>query len=182
MKIYTKTGDKGETSLLGGNRISKDHKRIDSYGSVDELNAVIGLARTEVLSDQVEQSLKKIQNNLFIVGADLASPLDNINSKKIERVNDLMISDLERLIDDFDEKLNELKNFILPGGTKSASLLHLARTICRRTERELVKLSKSVDIGDKLIVYLNRLSDLLFVLARYENLVNDTPDEFWNKL
>lgn len=180
MKIYTKTGDKGQTSLFGGERVWKDHLRIKAYGSVDEVNSFIGLAVTEIQDDQLKTTLKEIQNRLFVVGSDLASPKQKENAKfKIPRVNEEFIIFAEKKIDYFNEKLPELKHFILPGGTKGAALMHTARTVCRRAEREVISLSKETEIGINIIVFLNRLSDLLFVLARYENFVNNTPDVEW---
>ncbi|OGU54339.1 MAG: ATP:cob(I)alamin adenosyltransferase [Ignavibacteria bacterium RBG_13_36_8] len=182
MKIYTKTGDKGETSLFGGERVSKDDVRIDAYGSVDELNAIIGCAVTEALNQEVKDALRQVQNHLFIAGADLAAPTKKENRNfQMPRISENEIKNVEKKIDYFDGKIPELKHFILPGGTKGASFLQLARTVCRRAERKVVLLSKKVEIGDFLIIYLNRLSDLLFVLSRYENLSNHTPDIEWKK-
>ena len=182
MKIYTKTGDKGMTSLFGGGRVWKDHLRIEAYGSVDEANSFIGLALTEINNNELKSTLNEIQHKLFVVGADLASPVeDEKKSFKIPRVTEEFIVKVEEQIDDFTAKLPELKHFILPGGTKGAALLHAARTICRRAEREVVTLGKEVEIGTHISIYLNRLSDLLFVLARYENFANNTPDVKWVK-
>ncbi len=178
MKIYTKTGDKGSTSLFGGKRISKSNIRIETYGTVDELNAAIGVAICEVTSEKIKKTLAKIQNDLFIVGGDLATPL-NEEKMKILRTTDKMVTCLENEIDIFDVKLEKLKNFILPGGTKSAALLHFARTICRRTERKVVELSETEQINDEIVKYLNRLSDLLFIFARVENSNNNIPDIAW---
>ena len=181
MKIYTKTGDNGETGLFGGERVFKDSLRISAQGTVDELNSFIGLAVTKVKNEDVKQALLKIQNYLFTVGADLATP-ENDKTKKlnIQRTPAAFYEDLEKLIDEFENQLEELKNFILPGGTESAALLHLCRTICRRAEREIVTLKKSVSIGNNILIFLNRLSDLLFVLSRYENKVSKHPDIIWN--
>jgi len=181
MKIYTKTGDKGETGLFGGERVSKDSPRISAYGTIDELNSFIGLAITKVKNDDVKKCLLKIQNYLFIIGADLATP-DTDKTKKldIQRTPVSFYKELEKLIDEFDVQLDELKNFILPGGSESASLLHICRTVCRRAEREVVALKKSVTIDDNIIIFLNRLSDLLFVLSRIENKISKHPDTIWN--
>lgn len=180
MKIYTKTGDEGKTSLFGGKRVWKDDLRLQAYGTIDELNSVLGIASGEIQSEELREIISSIQNDLFTLGSDLATPLE-IEAKNfaIPRVDENFISRLEKFIDSYDNQLPELKNFILPGGTKGASYLHFARTICRRAERETVALGKSVDIGDKIVVYLNRLSDLLFVLARYDNSRNGTPDIHW---
>jgi cob(I)alamin adenosyltransferase len=182
MKIYTKTGDKGDTALFGGKRVDKDNSRIKAYGTVDELNSVIGLAVAEVRSEEVKSVLLKIQNELFTVGSDLATPEENINSSKyVSRIDEQNTIHLENIIDRFDSKLPGLTNFILPGGIKGAAFLHNARTICRRAEREIVSLSKEEKTNPSILIYLNRLSDLLFVLARYENFVSGIDDIPWNK-
>ena len=180
MKIYTKTGDSGETSLFGGERVAKDSPRIEAYGTVDELNAFIGLAITEVKDPGVKKLLVKIQNQLFVVGGDLATPENEKNGKsKIQRVTSEFYIEAEIAVDNFEVKLEELKNFIVPGGSKPAALLHVCRTICRRAERRVVELKRTVNSVENIIIYLNRLSDLFFVLARYENLVSGIPDTKW---
>jgi cob(I)alamin adenosyltransferase len=180
MKIYTKTGDKGETGLFGGERVSKDSNRISAYGTIDELNSFIGYTITEIKDASVKDNLIKIQNYLFTTGSDLATPETEKNAKlNIQRTPELFINEIEKMIDHYDAKLDELKNFILPGGSKSASLLHICRTVCRRAEREVVSLKNSVTIGDNIIIFLNRLSDLFFVLSRYENKVSNHPDTKW---
>jgi cob(I)alamin adenosyltransferase len=180
MKIYTKTGDKGETSLLGGERIPKDDLRIECNGLIDELNSIIGITLNEIKCTELTLVLHKIQNQLFDLAADLAAPGTIENKKlKIKRIDSRYYEYLEKEIDHFDSKLPELKNFILPGGSKGASYLHVARTFCRSAERKIVTLKKSVDIGGNIIIYLNRLSDLFFVIARYENKFNNIPDEIW---
>jgi cob(I)alamin adenosyltransferase len=182
VKIYTKIGDGGETSLFGGARVSKNSKRIETYGTVDELNSFIGLAITEVNDSAVKELLLKIQNQLFIVGSDLAAPKTNKTSRfKIQRVTPKFYKDIEKAIDHFDSRLDSLKNFILPGGSKSASLLHICRTVSRRAERRVVALNDTVKIGNNIIIFLNRLSDLFFVLARFENKISKHPDIKWNK-
>lgn len=180
MKIYTKTGDKGETGLFGGERVSKDSPRICAYGTIDELNAFIGLAATEVKDESVKSLLNDIQNKLFIIGSDLATP-ENEKTKKLNifRTPAEYYQLLETSIDKYESELEPLKNFILPGGSKSASLLHVCRTIARRAERELVALNSTVKIGDNIIIFINRLSDLFFVLSRYENKVSGIPDTVW---
>ena len=181
MKIYTKTGDKGETGLFGGERVRKDSLRISAYGTIDELNAFIGLAITEVKDTGVKSELLKIQNHLFVLGSDLATPTNDKTEKlNIQRTPASFYTDIEKLIDKYDTQLEELKNFILPGGSKSSALLHICRTICRRAEREVVSLKNTVTIGDNIIIFLNRLSDLLFVLSRFENKVSNYPDIIWN--
>jgi cob(I)alamin adenosyltransferase len=180
MKIYTKTGDKGETGLFGGERVSKDSLRISAYGTVDELNSFIGLAITEVKDESVKKNLLKIQNQLFVVGSDLATPEnEKTNKLNIQRTPASFYADIEKMIDEYDAQLEELLNFILPGGSKSAALLHVCRTICRRAEREVVALKSSVTIGENILIFLNRLSDLLFVLSRFENKVSNHPDTIW---
>ena len=181
MKIYTKTGDKGETGLFGGERVSKDSLRISAYGTIDELNSFIGLTITEVGDKSVKENLLKIQNQLFVVGSDLATPEDEKTKKlNIQRTPASYYADIEKMIDEYDEQLEELRNFILPGGSKGAAMLHVCRTICRRAEREVVALKNSVTIGENIIIFLNRLSDLLFVLSRFENKVSNHPDTIWN--
>ncbi len=179
-KIYTKTGDDGQTSLFRGGRVLKSHIRIEAYGTVDELNSVIACAVSKISSDRIKEALTEIQNQLFIAGSDLASPPDaKKNSDGTMRLGQKHIDYLESLIDEFDSQLPELKNFILPGGTEGSAFLHLSRTVCRRAERRVVELSKSEEIGKFLVIYINRLSDLLFVLSRYENHVNNKPDVIW---
>ncbi len=182
MKIYTKTGDKGETSLFGGKRVWKDNLRIEAYGSVDELNSIIGVAISEISNEELKEELCNIQNDLFVVGSDLATSID-LDSKKvvIPRIDESYSKRLEKVIDSFDGKLPELKQFILPGGLKGAAILHYARTICRRAERNVVALLKIENVGTDIVQYLNRLSDLLFVFARFENFSNGTEDIPWQK-
>ncbi len=180
MKIYTKTGDKGETGLFGGERVSKYSPRIEAYGTIDELNSFIGLAVTEVKSDEVKLLLVKIQNQLFSIGSDLATPDTEKNKKlKIFRTPDNFYLNIEKEIDKYEEKLEPLKNFILPGGSKGSACLHVCRTIARRAERQVVALNSTVQIGNNIIIFLNRISDLFFVLSRFENLVSKIPDAIW---
>ncbi len=181
MKIYTKTGDKGETGLFGGERVKKNSLRIEAYGTVDELNSFIGLAFTEVKDNELRNILLKIQNELFVVGSDLATPENEKNKNlKIKRVPDEFYIDVEKVIDEYENKLEPLKNFILPGGSKCAALLHVSRTVCRRAERIVVELNSRENINKNIIIFLNRLSDLLFVIARYENSISNIPDTKWN--
>jgi len=182
MKIYTKTGDGGETGLFGGERVSKNAIRIEAYGTIDELNAFIGLTIIEVSDKSVKDLLQKIQNWLFSIGADLATP-DDEKTKKLNvfRTPEEYYLHLEKEIDKYESKLYKLRNFILPGGTKGAALLHICRTIARRAERKVVALNSTVKIGKNIIIFLNRLSDLFFVLARFDNTINDTPDIKWNE-
>ncbi len=181
MKIYTKTGDKGETGLFGGERVSKSNNRLDAYGTIDELNAFIGLAITEINSTEIKSVLERIQNQLFVVGSDLATPITKKNENlKITRTPEEYSMQVEKDIDYFYDKLDELRNFILPGGSKGAAYLHVCRTIARRAERKVVALNELVKIGDNIIIFLNRLSDLFFVLSRFENKVSNIPDTIWN--
>jgi cob(I)alamin adenosyltransferase len=181
MKIYTKTGDKGETGLFGGERVSKSNYRIDAYGTIDELNAFIGLAVTEINSGEIRSVLERIQNQLFVVGSDLATPISEKNEKlKIPRTPEEYSLQIEKDIDYFNDQLEELRNFILPGGSKGSAYLHICRTIARRAERKVVALNESVNIGNFIIIFLNRLSDLFFVLSRFENKVSNKPDVIWN--
>lgn len=180
MKIYTRTGDKGETGLFGGERVSKSNLRLNAYGSIDELNSFLGLAITEVTSNEIKDVLTDLQNKLFVLGADLAAPETEKNKKlKITRLPESYIKDTEQAIDKFDAGLDELKNFILPGGSKGSALLHVCRTISRRAEREVVALKNAEHIGENIIIFLNRLSDLFFVLSRFENKYSNIPDTKW---
>ncbi len=165
MKIYTKTGDKGTTSLVGGTRVSKTALRIEAYGTVDELNSYIGLVRDQTVNEKRKDILKEIQDRLFTIGSILASEPEQ--SKK--RIPDLLESDVELLeneMDNMDKELEPMRYFILPGGHQSISFGHLARTICRRTERIVIRLAEESTVNELIIRYLNRLSDYLFVLCR----------------
>ena len=181
MKIYTKTGDSGETGLFGGPRVSKDSPRIEAYGTVDELNSALGVVRAHLEPGEVETLLAEIQHDLFALGAQLATPdpaahqTALVGAKQIER--------LEQAIDRFQEQLAPLREFVLPAGTPAAAALHLARTVCRRAERRVVTLMRGAaePVSGETLVYLNRLSDLLFVLARWENKSVGRPDEAWRK-
>ena len=164
-KVYTRTGDNGQTSLVSGTRVSKSSLRVDAYGEVDELNSLIGVARARSQDTQVDDVLGLIQNDLFTLGADLASTSD-VN---VPRLDESFVTRLEQYSDQFLSELEPLKEFILPGGTDAGALLHLARTVARRAERRAVALSEAEELNPKTIVYLNRLSDLLFILARAIN-------------
>ena len=180
MKIYTRTGDKGETGLFAGPRVPKDHLRIWAYGSVDELNSVLGVVRAEWLPTRADKLLGRIQNELFIVGAQLATPQP---VGRFEQIDDTHIRNLEEAIDGCESRLPPLKQFILPGGTRAAAELHLARTVCRRAERQVVTLYDETkrELSPHLLSYLNRLSDLLFVLARFVNHQAGNPDVPWER-
>ena len=185
MKIYTKTGDKGETALYGGTRVSKASARVESYGNIDELNSFIGFAKSEISDEKVLAQLKKIQFDLFTVGSESATPTDKLmlangKSRLSLMISETEIEELENWMDEFEKELEPLQYFILPGGGKSATALHLCRTVCRRAERSLVFLNETEEVRPELIKYLNRLSDYLFVLARYISKINGETEEYWN--
>lgn len=171
MRIYTKTGDAGDTGLFGGGRVAKDHPRVEAYGDVDELNASLGMVRALDPLPRIDEVIAPVQRDLFSIGALLATPDREKMASHLEkaRIDDDRIRELERAIDDCEAELDPLKSFILPGGTAKAAALHLARTICRRAERRVVGIRSSDDIPALVIRYLNRLSDLLFMLARVAN-------------
>ncbi|MHB1095178.1 MAG: cob(I)yrinic acid a,c-diamide adenosyltransferase [Gemmatimonadaceae bacterium] len=171
LKIYTRTGDEGDTGLFGGGRVSKDHPRVEAYGDIDELNAVLGQARSIDMMPRIDEVLAPIQRDLFAIGALLATPdLAKMHEQLAKaRISDERIALMERTIDDGEAELEPLKAFIMPGGTPKAAALHVARTVCRRAERAVVRLQRDVEVPQVVIVYLNRLSDLLFVLARVAN-------------
>jgi cob(I)alamin adenosyltransferase len=179
MKIYTKTGDQGETGLYGGGRVRKDAPRIEAYGTVDELNAVLGLVRAESPPPDIDLLLAAVQNDLFDLGAELAT-LDPA-AKNVAAVGPPQITALEQAIDRFDQQLAPLRQFILPGGAKAAAALHVARTVCRRAERRVIRMSscEGEPISQQVVIYLNRLSDLLFVLARAANAAAGKADVAW---
>lgn len=172
MKIYTKTGDKGTTALFGGTRVPKDHLRIESYGTIDELNSYIGLIKDQKVDIHTEQSLIKIQHDLFTLGAMLATPPEKETLKSgkerlnILKINASSISFLEKEIDAMNNELPQMTHFILPGGHQTVSFCHIARCICRRSERLVVTLHSQESLSADILMYLNRLSDYLFVLAR----------------
>jgi len=171
MKIYTKTGDAGSTGLFGGGRVPKDDLRVEAYGDVDELNAVIGVARSVELMPRVDEVLVPIQRDLFAIGALLATPDREKMALHLQkaRIDEGRIAELERAIDEGESELEPLTAFIIPGGTPKAAALHVARTVCRRAERHVVRLRHDVDLPPLAVIYLNRLSDLLFTLARVAN-------------
>lgn len=178
MKIYTKTGDKGLTALLGGTRVHKDAPRIQAYGEVDELNALLGLVVVECPHEPIRKTIGEIQVALFSLGAQLASPTGD---SKVEVITAKHVDSLERQIDVITETLAPLKNFILPGGTRTGALLHCARTVCRRAERNTVHLMQlpGESVDQWVLIYLNRLSDFLFVLARLANQLEGVADIPW---
>ena len=182
MKIYTKKGDGGQTSLIGGQRVKKDHDRLYAYGCLDELNSTLGVARahlSESMKEEIDEVLFEVQNKLFNIGSYLACESSQIRETlPLIHTDDILL--LEKVIDKYDAQLPPLKQFILPGGHKAASYIHVARTICRRAERETIKI-EDPDNEKLVIPYLNRLSDLLFVLARKCNHIANQEDISWKK-
>jgi len=178
MKIYTKTGDKGDTALFGGQRVPKDALRVEAYGTVDELNSVLGIVLADNNDSSIELVLRPIQMKLFSLGAELATP-DPGKTSAIPHIGPDDTAHLESLIDSLGAGLPPLRNFIVPGGTPSAARIHFARTVCRRAERAVVRLSHTEPVGDETIAYLNRLSDFLFVLARHVNLKAGVQEVPW---
>lgn len=179
-RIYTGKGDDGSTGLVGGQRVPKDSARVAAYGTVDELNSHIGMALSLGVHPDLEAVLKTIQNDLFHLGSDLATLEDDKQQFKIPQIERRHVESLEHLMNELMEQLGPLENFILPGGTVGAAALHLARTVCRRAERECIVLGRVEPIGPFVIAYLNRLSDALFVMARYENHTRGASDVYWN--
>jgi cob(I)alamin adenosyltransferase len=179
LKLYTKTGDNGETGLFGGARVSKASDRVGAYGTVDELNACVGIARAGGLGSSLDAVLMHVQSDLFTLGAELATVPGKEDALKIALINEADAERLEKAIDAFEATVEPLKNFVLPGGTTAAAALHLARTVCRRAEREIVGLSSREPVRGALVIYLNRLSDLLFVMARSANHAAGVVDVPW---
>jgi cob(I)alamin adenosyltransferase len=181
MKIYTKTGDAGDTGLFGGGRVGKDDPRVEAYGDVDELNACVGVARSAEPLPRIDEVLVPIQRDLFSIGAILATPKLEKMREQLEkaRLDEGRIAQLESAIDACEAELEPLRSFIVPGGTPKAAALHVARTVCRRAERRVVHLRRQVEIPDIVIVYLNRLSDLLFMLARVANVRAGRGEVTW---
>jgi cob(I)alamin adenosyltransferase len=185
MKIYTRTGDRGETGLFGGQRVGKDHTRVDAYGEVDELNAVVGLAVVQLRiegQEELARRLQRIQADLFTIGANLATPGPEDGGRESSYIPALpteRVAEMERWIDEADGELEPLRSFILPGGGEAAARLHLARTVCRRAERRVISLAREAHLSEAPVVYLNRLSDLLFTLARLANHRSGVGDVAW---
>lgn len=179
MKIYTRTGDAGETGLFGGARVGKDDPRVEAYGTVDELNSCLGVVRALGASSETDESLLHIQSDLFTLGAELACAPGKEDKLRMSVLGEADIARLEGWIDRSEAPLEPLKNFVLPGGSVCAAELHRARTVCRRAERCTLTASRTSPVRSELIVYLNRLSDLLFVLARYENHTAGLSDIPW---
>jgi cob(I)alamin adenosyltransferase len=181
MKIYTRTGDEGDTALFGGGRVPKDHPRVVAYGDVDELNSVLGMVRATAPADLFDPLFDSIQRDLFSIGGQLATPDPAPVAKTLAKASlpEDRISQFERLIDEAETELAPLRAFVLPGGTPKGAALHLARTVCRRAERSVVRLAHEADVPNLFIVYLNRLSDLLFMLARVANHRAGVSDATW---
>ena len=176
MGIYTRFGDKGKTSLYGGKTVSKGSLRIDAYGSIDELNSWVGVVVSETRDVKIKKELLVIQNDLFEIGASLASTIEN---KKYQGYFGKRVKEFEERIDTLTKKLPELSNFILPGGGRSGSRLHIARTVCRRAERRVAQLSEKEKVNEEILIYINRLSDLLFTFARYTNYKEKKKEIVW---
>jgi len=181
MKIYTKTGDDGTTGLFSGLRVGKDSLRVETYGTTDELNTIIGIAVSNMAESELKDDLIILNNLLFVVGSDLATPILPKPKFEINRINSDNIKWLEAKIDQYTSAMPVLKNFILPGGSISAAHLHHARTVCRRAERLCVGLSREEVLGDYILKFLNRLSDYLFTAARMANHNEGKPDVMWQK-
>jgi cob(I)alamin adenosyltransferase len=178
--VYTRSGDDGTTGLGGGQRVAKDSPRIETYGTVDELSSAIGVAVALGLTPKLAEALERIQNELFNVGSDLCILEEDKAKMPVPGVEARHVDALERFMDEMQAELTPLENFILPGGTPGAAQLHVARTVCRRAERLAVSLARQEAVGPFVVRYLNRLSDALFVMARYENKKRGAPDILWN--
>jgi cob(I)alamin adenosyltransferase len=181
MPIYTRTGDTGETGLFGGGRVRKDHPRTTAYGDVDELSSTIGLVRATAPSEAFDGLLEGVQRDLFSIGGQLASPRPEKVAQALAKavLPPERVAAMERVMDDAERELPPLRAFVLPGGTPKAAALHLARTVCRRAERSVVRLAAADEVSPEILVYLNRLSDLLFTLARLTNHRAGSPDLTW---
>ncbi|MCP4002965.1 MAG: cob(I)yrinic acid a,c-diamide adenosyltransferase [bacterium] len=182
MKVYTKGGDTGETSLFGGERVRKNALRVQAFGEIDELNAVLGLARSAIGEADLDKQIRVLQTSLFDLGGELATPGADVREgqgKLVSRVNQEDVDEIEGWIDAFETELEPLVNFILPGGDRGAAFLHLARTVCRRAERRVVELSENEAVDEVVLRYLNRLSDLLFMMARVANRRAGVEESQW---
>lgn len=179
-RVYTRTGDDGSTGLAGNRRVPKDSARIESYGTVDELNSALGVALAAGLDPRLAGPLSRVQNELFHLGSDLCVPEEDKAALPVPVIEERHVRALETLLDELTDELGPLANFILPGGSQGAAQLHVARTVCRRAERHLVTLARQEAIGPHVLPYVNRLSDLLFVMARWENHRRGMPDVLWD--
>ncbi|MFW9811904.1 MAG: cob(I)yrinic acid a,c-diamide adenosyltransferase [Candidatus Thorarchaeota archaeon] len=179
-RIYTRAGDKGETGLLSGERIAKDDPRVEAYGTVDELGTTLGVAKVHA-SERIATYIHEIQQKLFVINAELATDANSLGAddplRSVKTVTAEDVDFLEKIADELSEELPLLTNFIIPGGTKAAAFLHVSRTVCRRAERRIVQYARDKPVNEELIRYINRLSDLLFVMARYENLEEGDGDQ-----
>lgn len=180
MKIYTKTGDKGTTSLVGGTRVSKTHIRLEAYGTVDELNSNLGLLITYLFDERDRNFLQQVQDKLFAIGSHLATDREKTKLYEVSVITPELVEAIEREIDYMDTVLFPLTSFILPGGSRGASVCHICRTVCRRAERRILALAEQVEISPELLAYVNRLSDYLFVLSRKINMDEKKDEIFWN--
>jgi cob(I)alamin adenosyltransferase len=179
-RIYTRTGDTGDTGLFGGGRVPKHHPRVEAYGAVDELNAVLGWTITQLRDDTVRERMESLQPDLFILGAHLATDVpEGRKAPKLPALPEPRIALLERWIDESEAELPELSAFVMPGGSGGGAALHVARTVCRRAERRVVELGRDSGVAPSIVIYLNRLSDLLFSWARLENHRAGTPERPW---
>lgn len=179
MKLYTKTGDKGQTGLIGGTRVSKNDIRLEAYGTVDELNSHIGMLASMNLPDENKKFLLEIQNILFAVGSNLATDTSKTEYKSASIIKEEFISKVEREIDKADEKLPPLSHFILPGGSPEAAQCHICRTVARRAERRIIEMNDVYPVDNKLIIYINRLSDYFFALSRLIILIQGEQEIYW---
>lgn len=177
MRIYTRTGDEGETSLYSGERISKAADIVEAYGTVDELNSQLGLCRSFNDDDKIEELCIQIQNDLHQLASDIATKISSKN--QVKRITEMQVENLEKRIDELNEKLPALKNFILPGGTSVSASLHIARCVCRRAERRVLGYAQKESLNPAVLAYLNRLSDLLFTMARFANFVKSQEETIW---
>lgn len=173
VKIYTKTGDRGQTSLYGGKRVPKSHYRVNAYGTIDELNSLLGVVVVKMNDSRVKEFVNQVQKDLFLIGGNLAGAQTKLDELK------LRVKEMERIIDWIDGQIPGLKNFVLPGGNESAAFLYLSRAVARRAERELVALLPEEQIDGKILIYMNRLSDLLFMMARYINFKANFKETIW---
>ena len=178
--VYTKTGDKGTTSLVGGTRVPKTHIRLEAYGTVDELNSNLGFLITFLSDEPDRQFLQQVQDRLFAIGSYLATGREKTRLKEASIITPEQVEAIEREIDRLDDKLPPLSAFILPGGSRGAAVCHICRTVCRRTERRILALAEQTDISSELLAYVNRLSDYLFVLSRKMNQDEKKEEIFWN--
>jgi cob(I)alamin adenosyltransferase len=179
MKLYTKTGDKGQTGLIGGTRVAKNDVRLEAYGTVDELNSFIGLLTTHEISESEIQFLRFVQHKLFTIGSHLATDTSKVSLHKASVLDDESISRVEQEIDRLDEALPELSSFILPGGSQSGALCHICRTIARRTERRLFDMNEIHSVDSHILIFINRLSDYFFALSRFLTLASDCEEIYW---